>query len=234
MKTICITWWASWLWKEIAKQCVEKWYTVVLVDKDLWKLQKTAWALWITKYVLCDISQKSQVIWILPAIKQMNVLVDVLINNAGIRTDNELDNLHSDNQVRVMETNALGNMWVSDVFLEYFKEKKAWHIINIVSTSALGDHIAGDNSNWRYYGASKWAFNGYIQSIKNECSSYGIKISAVYPWWFESDLYETAWRENAHHQPRMMQTSSVANAVGYIIDAPQEVVIDKLVITKFF
>lgn len=233
MKTIFITWWASWLWKETAKQLISSWHRVILLDKDSEKLESTATELWIDEYICCDISQKWEILKLKDMIDRLNVEIDVLVNNAGIWTDNQLDEIHTGNQVGVMQVNALGNMWVTDLFIPYFKKKWWWHIVTVLSSSALDNHPAWDISWWRYYGASKWALNWYITSIRKECSESNIKVSAVYPGWFESNLYEHAWKPDMHHQPWMMPVSAVASSLLYMINAPADVVIDEIIITKF-
>lgn len=233
MKTVCITWWASWLWKEIAKQLLAKWDKVLLLDKDLEKLKQTVTELWIDSYICCDISQYSEIIKLKDTLTDLDIEIDVLVNNAGIWTDNQLDAMHPENQVTVMEVNALWNMWVSDLFISYFKKKWWWHIVTVLSSAALDNHPAWDNALRRYYGASKWALNGYIKSIKKECSESRIKVSALYPGWFESNLYEHAWKVDMHNQPWMMSVWTVASTVVYMIDMPSDAVIDEMIITKF-
>lgn len=233
MKTVFITWWASWLGKEIARQLIAKWDEVILLDKDIEKLQQTGAELWISSYICCDISQKSEIIKLKDTIAALHVEIDVLVNNAGIWTDNELDELHPQNQIAVMQVNALWNMWISDIFIPYFKKKWRWYLLNVLSVSALDNHPAWDNSLWKYYWASKWALNGYIKSIKKECGESKIKVSALYPGWFESNFYENAWKIDAHNQPWMMPVWTVASSVVFMINMPSDVVIDELVITKF-
>lgn len=233
MKTILITWISSWLWYSLATHLDALERTIIGIDKrplpDIHDHKNNP-----IDFVLLDITESEKIPSVLTAIMSKYEHIDVLINNAGIWTDDSLDKTYPKNQEEVFRTNALGNMYITEYMAWQFKEQKSWHIINIVSSAALDDHPAGNNQSWKFYGASKRAFNGYIHALKKDLENTAIKISCIYPGWFESNLYEHAKRKEAHHQPRMMDTEEVTKAVLFVLNTPIDVCIDHITITKHF
>ena len=230
MKTIVITWGTAWLWKDIVESLSDDQYKVFVLVKN-----KTKWEeLFADKkhihIVACDITKPNEITDAVTYIQDTTNHIDTLINNAGIRTDDEIDTV--DRQDNVFQTNALGNMRCTEEFLSIFKQQWKGHMINILSSAALDNHPHGNNKNWKFYGASKWAFNWYLQALREDLIDTSLRISNIYPWWFESDLYESAGKKNAHKQPRMMDTHEVTKAVLFAMQAPEDICVDKIVITK--
>jgi NADP-dependent 3-hydroxy acid dehydrogenase YdfG len=55
-----------------------------------------------------------------------------------------------------------------------------------------------------------------------------------YPGGFESDLYESAGRKNAHDQKWMMQTNDVAECAIFMLSRPDDMHVQELIVTKSF
>ena len=73
-------------------------------------------------------------------------------------------------------------------------------------------------------------------ALKDRLKDENIKIGAVYPGGFESNIYENSGSEEGepeHGLPWMMATETVADAVLFMIGQPEEANVDELVVTKF-
>jgi NADP-dependent 3-hydroxy acid dehydrogenase YdfG len=71
--------------------------------------------------------------------------------------------------------------------------------------------------------------------LKDSLAADGIKVKVTgfYPGGFDSNLYENANRPDAHSQPWMMQTEDVADALIFCLTRPADMLVEKLVVTKF-
>jgi short-subunit dehydrogenase len=58
----------------------------------------------------------------------------------------------------------------------------------VISTSGASDIVDGDNSEWKTYGASKWAIKGYLNALKKSLYEMNIKVTSFFPGGFESNL----------------------------------------------
>ncbi len=181
---------------------------------------------------VCDISFPDQVRDTAQKILNDFDTVDILINCAGIWTDEELEKDDPDRRKKVLEVNALGTIEMTKAFEPTFRAQNTGHILNVISTSGNYDTSSGNNTRWQTYGASKWALAGFTRAFKDSLEGTNIKVTGFYPGGFESNLYENARREDAHGQPWMMRTEDVADALIFCLTRPADMLVEKMIITK--
>jgi NAD(P)-dependent dehydrogenase (short-subunit alcohol dehydrogenase family) len=112
--------------------------------------------------------------------------VDVLINNAGVRTrPDALGEPGLGQALRMYEVNALGTLRVSGELLPVLR-KPGGKIINI--TSGLGS-IADNRTGGEYgYRMSKAALNMASRSLAEDLREEGILTVALSPGWVQTDM----------------------------------------------
>jgi NADP-dependent 3-hydroxy acid dehydrogenase YdfG len=74
-----------------------------------------------------------------------------------------------------------------------------------------------------------------MMALKDRFRDTNLKISAIYPGGFESNIYENSGSEEGgpeHNLPWMMTTETVANAVIFMLSQSTDVNVDELIITK--
>lgn len=186
------------------------------------------------EYFLCDIRKPDQIKKTVDEIVKKHGRIDILINNAGVWTDENLEKENPQRRNLAIETNTLGHIEFTKVILPYMKKQKDGLLFFVISTSAVSDNDFGDNKDWQSYGASKWAMRGFTKDLKYSLRETNIKVSTLFPGGFDSNLYENAgWKENAHKQPWMMKTTDVADLVMFMLTRPSDMLIDTLIATKF-
>lgn len=120
--------------------------------------------------------------------------VDVLVNNAGNFYAGYFEEI-SDAQFRAqMETNFFGPLNVTRAVLPAMREKRSGQVITITSTAALvGSAFCAA------YAASKFALEGWIESLRFDLAPFGIDLMAVEPGFFRTELLvegsSTIWPE---------------------------------------
>lgn len=183
-------------------------------------------------YFICDISDDKQVAETANAIFSKYKAIDMLINNAGVWTDEELEKKNPLLRKKTLEINVLGTIQITQAFLPEFQKQNAGHIFNVISTSGASDTLAGNNSLWKTYGASKWALTGFTKALRESLVGTKIKVTAFHPGGFDSMLYEKAQRDNPHNQPWMMNTEDVADVAVFALTRPQDIQIERIIVTK--
>ncbi len=108
--------------------------------------------------------------------------IDVAINNAGYGLFGAVEEVTEDQARAQMETNVFGALWVTQAVLPAMRAQKSGHIIQISS-------IGGVNAfpNLGLYHASKWALEGFSQSLGIEVAPHGIHVTIVEPAGFATD-----------------------------------------------
>ncbi|AZA98410.1 SDR family oxidoreductase [Chryseobacterium joostei] len=109
--------------------------------------------------------------------------VDVVFNNAGYGLIGPLEALSDDQIVKQLNTNLLGVIRVTQAFIPYFRERESG---TFISTTSIGGLIAFPLGST--YHATKWALEGWSESMAFELNKFGIDIKTVSPGGIKTDF----------------------------------------------
>jgi NAD(P)-dependent dehydrogenase (short-subunit alcohol dehydrogenase family) len=110
--------------------------------------------------------------------------LDVVVNNAGYGHFGMIEELSEDEIRAQMETNFFGALWVTQAALPIMRAQRSGHIVQVSSIGGISA-FAGIGA----YHASKWALEGFSQSLALEVAGFGIHVTLVEP-----GGYSTDWR----------------------------------------
>jgi 3-oxoacyl-[acyl-carrier protein] reductase len=146
----------------------------------------------------------------------------VLVNNAGILRDNLLFKMSVSDWDAVLSVHLRGAFLMTRAVQAYMVEAKFGRIVNLSSTSALG------NRGQVNYSAAKAGMQGFTKTLAIELGKFGVTANAVAPGVIETDMIrETAERIGmpladylavaAQDVPvgRVGQPEDIANAVSF-------------------
>jgi NAD(P)-dependent dehydrogenase (short-subunit alcohol dehydrogenase family) len=108
--------------------------------------------------------------------------LDVIVNNAGFGLFGTIEEVTAAQARAQMETNFFGALWVTKAVLPYLREQRSGHIIQV---SSIGGVQAFPTLG--LYHASKWALEGFSQSLAAEVQDFGIKVTLVEPTGYQTD-----------------------------------------------
>ncbi|MBS0485024.1 MAG: SDR family oxidoreductase [Proteobacteria bacterium] len=111
--------------------------------------------------------------------------IDAIVNNAGYAVVGPFEAATTQEIERQMQTNVYGVMNVCREILPIFREQKGGVIVNI---SSMGGRITFPL--YSIYHASKWAVEGFSESLQYEVKDFGIKIKIIEPGPIKTDFYE--------------------------------------------
>jgi NAD(P)-dependent dehydrogenase (short-subunit alcohol dehydrogenase family) len=123
--------------------------------------------------------------------------IDAVVNNAGYGLIGPFE-AASDEQVRrQFETNVFGLMAVCREVIPVFRKQKRGVIVNVSSISGLAALPFSS-----LYAASKFAVEGFSESLAYELEPFGIRVKLIEPGPIKTDFYsrseEIARKENLH------------------------------------
>ena len=110
--------------------------------------------------------------------------IDVVVNNAGYGTIGPFEAASNEQIYRQFDTNVFGVMNVTRAILPYFREKRQGTIINIAS---LGGRMTFPL--YSLYHASKWAIEGFSESLQFEVRPFNIRIKIIEPGSTRTDFF---------------------------------------------
>lgn len=108
--------------------------------------------------------------------------LDIVVNNAGYGQFGLIEEVSEEEARGQFETNVFGALWITQAALPFLREQRSGHIIQV---SSIGGISAFPNIG--IYNASKWALEGFSQSLAQEVSYFNIFVTLVEPGGFSTD-----------------------------------------------
>jgi len=108
--------------------------------------------------------------------------LDVVVNNAGYGHFGFIEELTEREAREQIETNVFGALWITQAALPYLRAQRSGHVIQV---SSIGGITAFQNVG--IYHASKWALEGFSQSLAQEVAPFGIHVTLIEPGGFSTD-----------------------------------------------
>ncbi|WP_433270577.1 3-oxoacyl-ACP reductase FabG [Actinosynnema sp. CS-041913] len=106
----------------------------------------------------------------------------VLVNNAGILRDNLLFKMTDEDWDAVMNVHLRGTFLMSRAVQKFQTEAKWGRIVNLSSTSALG------NRGQANYAAAKAGIQGFTKTLAIELGKFGVTVNAIAPGFIATDM----------------------------------------------
>ena len=118
--------------------------------------------------------------------------LDVVVNNAGYGHFGMIEEVTEDEIRAQLETNVLGALWVTQAALPYLREQGSGHILQVSSIGGVSAFM-----NTGAYHASKWALEGFSQSLSQEVAGFGIKVTLIEPAGYSTDWSGSSAKHSA-------------------------------------
>ncbi|HEY4962083.1 MAG TPA: SDR family oxidoreductase [Terriglobales bacterium] len=110
--------------------------------------------------------------------------IDVLVNNAGFSVAGFGEDLTLGEIRLQFETNFFGNVAMTKAVLPVMRQQNSGHIVQVASVAGrLGQPLLGA------YSSSKFALEGFSESLRIETHSLGIRVVLVEPGAFDTDIW---------------------------------------------
>ena len=132
--------------------------------------------------VLLDVTNENAIEPLIAHVEESVGPIDVLVNNAGYGHEGLVEESSMAEFRNQFEVNFFGAVAVTKAVLPRMRERKAGHIINITS---MGGFITMPGI--AAYHASKFALEGFSESLGKEVKHLGITVTAVAPGSFRTD-----------------------------------------------
>ena len=108
--------------------------------------------------------------------------LDILVNNAGVTRDNLFYKMTDGEWRTVLDVHLTGAFLCSRAAQKHMVEQGYGRIVNVSSTSALGNHSQAN------YSAAKAGLQGFTKTIAIELGRYGVTVNAVAPGFIETEM----------------------------------------------
>ena len=130
-----------------------------------------------------DITNRDSVRECIDFLKENNLMPSILINNAGITSDQLFLRMKDEDWDNVIATNLTGTFNLTKALIKGMIKNRYGRIINISSVSGLMGNPGQVN-----YSSAKAGLSGFTKSLAKEVGSRGITVNSVAPGFIETDM----------------------------------------------
>jgi 3-oxoacyl-[acyl-carrier protein] reductase len=130
-----------------------------------------------------DISDRNSINNCVEYLKDNNLKPSILINNAGITSDQLFLRMKDEEWDDVIATNLTGTFNLTKALIKNMIKNRYGRIINISSVSGLMGNPGQVN-----YSSAKAGLSGFTKSLAKEVGSRGITVNSVAPGFIETDM----------------------------------------------
>ncbi len=110
--------------------------------------------------------------------------IDVVVNNAGYALIGAFESCEMADIRSQFETNVFGLMEVTRAILPHFRLRQQGVLVNVAS---IGGRVAFPI--YSPYHATKWAVDGFSESLQYELRQFNIKVKIIEPGAIKTDFY---------------------------------------------
>jgi uncharacterized protein len=151
--------------------------------------------------IRCDVGSRDEVRAMVAKVLAAYDAIDILINNAGIGMRQPFVEMSVDTIEEIMRTNYFGAVYCTHEVLPSMIARGRGHVVNI---SSVAGHIG--TLNMVAYCASKFAMNGFSESLYHELKPLGIDVSIVCPGPVRTS-FNRSFAQTSPKSPRSLVTS---------------------------
>lgn len=149
--------------------------------------------------------------------------LDALINNAGIAFVKPLESISLDEWQTTIAVNVTAPFLITQKLLPLFSAGST--IVNILSIAAKTGF-----PNWSSYCMSKFALEGFSQSVREELRPRGIRVLNIYPAATATEIWNGV--EGDWPRESMLSPEEIGSAVAYALSRPAEVAVENVTLSN--
>jgi uncharacterized protein len=195
MKTALITGASIGIGYELAKIFAKNKINIIVVSRNEKGLQEVVKELKgygvEAGYYAKDLSNIENAEFVYTDLKEKNITIEYLVNNAGFGINGEYTDIPWLKEVEMFNLNMMSLAYFTKVFAKDMKQRKSGKILNVASTAAYqpGPYMAG-------YCATKAFVLSLSEAINFELKGSGVSITTLSPGMTDTNFHEVANTKN--------------------------------------
>ena len=221
MKRILITGASRGIGRAIAEAIAGEGTTLLLHGRDKAALAETSRAAEgkgaTTVPLTYDLRDRSQIEQLAAEINTEPL--DVVVHNAGIAVVKPYDEITTEEWLDTLAINVTAPFLLTQKLAG--RIPRGGSIVNILSPAAKTGFPG-----WSSYCMSKFALEGFSQSLREELRPRGVRVINIYPAATDTDIWSGV--EGEWPREKMIAPADVAASVAYALAQPKDVVVENI------
>jgi NADP-dependent 3-hydroxy acid dehydrogenase YdfG len=208
-----------------------KGHRVVLLARRADRLQALAHELGDDAIAIeADVTDRESIVAAANRVQQELGGADILVNNAGVMLTAPFGSDQRAEHRRMVETNLLGAMTATEVFLHQLRADGRGDLVNV---SSVAGRVAP--AGFAAYAATKWGINGWSEALRVELQP-DIRVTVIEPGAITTELTDHI-TDPASRQANKTATAEmgipaldIADVIAFAVGRPQRVTLNEILV----
>jgi NADP-dependent 3-hydroxy acid dehydrogenase YdfG len=153
---------------------------------------------------------------------------DILINNAGVMLTAPFSSDQRDEHRRMIETNLLGAMTTTEVFLDQLRAGDGGDLVNV---SSVAGRVAP--AGFAAYAATKWGINGWSEALRVELQP-DVRVMVIEPGAIATELAEHITHPDSKRAAEeataemAIPAQDIAEVIAFAVTRPRRMALNEI------
>jgi NADP-dependent 3-hydroxy acid dehydrogenase YdfG len=179
--------------------------------------------------IAADVTDRDSMVAAAERVQQELGGADILVNNAGVMLTAPFTSDQREEHRRMVETNLLGAMTATEVFLDQLRASGGGDLVNI---SSVAGRVAP--AGFAAYAATKWGMNGWSEALRVELQP-DIRVTVVEPGAIATELSDHITHADSKRAAKdyldvAIPPHDIADVIAFAVSRPQRVTLNEILV----
>jgi NADP-dependent 3-hydroxy acid dehydrogenase YdfG len=177
-----------------------------------------------------DVTDRDSIVAAADRVQQELGGADILVNNAGVMLTAPFGSDQRAEHRRMVETNLLGAMTATEVFLEQLRADGGGDLVNV---SSVAGRVAP--AGFAAYAATKWGINGWSEALRVELQP-DIRVTVIEPGAIATELANHITHPDSKKAAEEatadmgIPPQDIADVIAFAVSRPQRMTLNEILV----
>jgi len=179
--------------------------------------------------IAADVTDRDSLVTSAERVQQELGGADILVNNAGVMLTAPFTSDQREEHRRMVETNLLGAMTATEVFLDQLRANGRGDLVNV---SSVAGRVAP--AGFAAYAATKWGMNGWSEALRVELQP-DVRVTVIEPGAIATELSDHITHGDSKRAAKealdwSIPPRDIADVIAFAVSRPQRVTLNEILV----
>jgi NADP-dependent 3-hydroxy acid dehydrogenase YdfG len=179
--------------------------------------------------IAADVTERDSMVAAAERVQQELGGADILVNNAGVMLTAPFGSDQREEHRRMVETNLLGAMTATEVFLDQLRAGDGGDLVNV---SSVAGRVAP--AGFAAYAATKWGMNGWSEALRVELQPE-IRVTVVEPGAVGTELSDHITHAESQRAAKealdwSIPPRDIADVIAFAVSRPKRMTLNEILV----